>query len=167
LWRLRLRGVDVGDRWTSLARSWEKLGDSGYYAFNDAHALMSFIAAGDQRQAKRILEGMDSAARRKETNAMMSRDVGLSVVRALQAFDGRDYEITIDELQRVRAYAHRYGGSHAQRDLLQLTATEAALRAGRMSLARALITERLALKPRSVFNQQLMARTQTLAEAVN
>jgi len=164
LWRLRLRGVDVGDRWVSLARSWEKLGDAGYYAFNDAHALMAFLAAGEERQVKRIFEGMEAAVKRKETNAMMSRDVGLPVLRALAAFDGRDFEIAIDELQRVRAFANRYGGSHAQRDLLQLTATEAALRAGRMSLARALITERLSLKPRSVFNQQLLARTQTLVE---
>ena len=163
LWRLRLRGVDVGDRWTELARSWQALGDSGYYAFNDAHALMAFLATGDQRQAQRILEGLDAAARRKDTNAMMSREVGLPVARALQAFDGKDFEIAVDELQRVRAYAHRYGGSHAQRDLLQLTATEAALRAGRTSVASALIAERLANKPHSAFNLQLLERAQMLA----
>jgi hypothetical protein len=162
LWRLRLRGVDAGDRWSELARSWEKSGDSGYYAFNDAHALMAFLATGNQRQAKRLVDGMDAAARRKDTNAMMSREVGASVARALAAFDGQDFEIAIDELQRVRAFAHRYGGSHAQRDLLQLTVTEAALRAGRPSLARALIAERLALKPQSRFNQQLLERAQAL-----
>ena len=58
LWRLRLRNVDVGDRWTELARSWEQLGDDGYYAFNDVHALMAFLATGDQRQAQRILDGL-------------------------------------------------------------------------------------------------------------
>jgi tetratricopeptide (TPR) repeat protein len=158
LWRLRLRGVDVGNRWDELAQCWEKLGDAGYYAFNDAHALMSFLAVGNQRQARRILEGVDSAARGKGTNAMMSREVGLPVVRALDAFEARDFEITIDELQRVRAFAHRYGGSHAQRDLLQLMVTEASLRAGRQSLAGALIAERMALKPQSVFNQKLLER---------
>lgn len=163
LWRLRLRGIDVGERWNELARSWEALGDAGYYAFNDAHALMAFLATGNQRQSRRILEGLDAAARRKDTNAMMSREVGLPVARALQAFDGQDFEITVDELQRVRAFAHRYGGSHAQRDLLQLTATEAALRAGRSSLARALIAERLAHKPQSLFNRQLLERAQLLA----
>jgi tetratricopeptide (TPR) repeat protein len=162
LWRLRLRGVDAGDRWSELARSWEKLGDAVYYAFNDAHALMAFLATGNQRQAKRLVDGMDAAARRKDTNAMMSREVGAFVARALAAFDGQDFEIAIDELQRVRAFAHRYGGSHAQRDLLQLTVTEAALRAGRPSLARALIAERLALKPQSRFNLQLLERAQTL-----
>jgi hypothetical protein len=162
LWRLRLRGVDVGDRWTELAQSWEALGDDGYYAFNDVHALMAFLATGNQRNARRILDGVDAASRRKETNAMMSREVGLPVARALSAFEGQDFEITVDELQRVRPFAHRYGGSHAQRDLLQLTATEAALRAGRQSLARALIAERLALKPQSTLNLQLLERAQML-----
>ena len=162
LWRLRLRRVDVGDRWMELARSWEALGDDGYYAFNDVHALMAFLATGNQRQAQRILDGLDAAARRKDTNAMMSRDVGLPVARALSAFEGQAFEITVDELQRVRAFAQRYGGSHAQRDLLQLTATEAALRADRPSLARALIAERLAHKPESVSNRQLLERAQML-----
>ncbi|HEU4590184.1 MAG TPA: tetratricopeptide repeat protein [Steroidobacteraceae bacterium] len=166
LWRLRLRGVDVGDRWSELARAWEKLGDAGYYAFNDAHALMAFLATGNQRQKRRIFDGMDAAARRKDTNAMMSRDVGLPVLRALDAFDAQDYEITIDELQRVRAFAQRYGGSHAQRDLLQLTTTEAALRAERLPLAQALIAERLALKPRSTFNRQLLERAEERRELV-
>jgi tetratricopeptide (TPR) repeat protein len=166
LWRFRLRGVDVGDRWAELARSWEKLGDDGYYAFNDAHALMAFLATGNERQVKRILDGVEAAAKRKDTNAMMSREVGAPVARALSAFEGHDFEITIDELQRVRAFAHRYGGSHAQRDLLQLTVTEAALRAGRQSLANALVAERLAHKPQSHFNRQLLERVQMLEPEV-
>jgi hypothetical protein len=167
LWRLRLRGVDVGDRWMELARSWEALGDDGYYAFNDVHALMAFLASGNQRQANRILVGLDAAARRKDTNAMMSREVGMPVALALAAFERQDFEITIEELQRVRAFAHRYGGSHAQRDLLQLTTTESALRAGRQPLARALIAERLALKPHSVANLQLLERAQLAAPEGN
>jgi tetratricopeptide (TPR) repeat protein len=163
LWRLRLRGVDVADRWTELARSWESLGDDGYYAFNDVHALMAFLATGNQRQAKRILDGLTTASRRTDTNGMMSRDVGLPMARALGAFEGQDFEIAVDELQRVRGHAQRFGGSHAQRDLLQLTTTEAALRAGRQSLARALIAERLAIKPSSVHNLQLRDRAQANA----
>jgi hypothetical protein len=163
LWRLRLRNVDVGERWTELAASWQSLGDDGYYAFNDVHALMAFLATGDQRQVARIMDGLESAARRTESNGMMSREVGLPVARALCAFERQDFEITIDELQRVRAFAQRFGGSHAQRDLLQLTVTEAALRGGRRSLARALTAERLAQKPRSDFNRLLLERSVGLA----
>jgi hypothetical protein len=158
LWRLRLRGVDVADRWVDLARSWEAHGDDGYYAFNDVHALMAFLATGNQRQAKRILDGLTTASHRADTNGMMSRDVGLPMARALGAFEGQDFEVAVDELQRVRAFAHRFGGSNAQRDLLQLTITEAALRAGRQPLACALVAERMALKPCSVYNLQLRER---------
>jgi tetratricopeptide (TPR) repeat protein len=158
LWRLRLRNADVGDRWTELASSWEQLGDNGYYAFNDVHALMAFLATGKQRQVQRIMDGMNAAARLPETNGIMTRDVGLPIGRALCAFECQDFEVAVDELQRVRPFAHRFGGSHAQRDLLQLTTTEAAFRAGRRSLARALVAERLALKAGSEFNRGLIER---------
>ena len=160
LWRLRLRGVDVGDRWTELARSWEALGDDGYYAFNDVHALMAFLATGNQRQAKRVLDGLTTASRRADTNGMMSREVGLPMARALGAFEGRISRSRSTSCNVCAPYAQRFGGSHAQRDLLQLTATEAALRAGRRSLARALVAERLAVKPCSVHNLQLRDRAQ-------
>jgi hypothetical protein len=64
----------------------------------------------------------------------------------------------VDELSRVRPVAQRFGGSHAQRDLLQLTLLEAALRDGRRSLARALMAERLASKPASPFNLAMTRR---------
>jgi hypothetical protein len=45
-------------------------------------------------------------------------------------------------LRPIRSYAHRFGGSHAQRDLLDLTLIEAAARAGQDRLAAALRDER-------------------------
>jgi hypothetical protein len=158
LWRLRLRNVDVGNRWVELSESWEAFAERGFYAFNDVHALMSFLATGKERQVRDVIDGLEAAAKRMDTNGMMSREVGLPVARALVAFEQQNYDVALDELQRVRGFAHRFGGSHAQRDLLQLTATEAALRAGRRSTARALITERLAFKPRSDFNRRLFER---------
>jgi tetratricopeptide (TPR) repeat protein len=159
LWRLHLRGADVGDRWGELAQSWQTFGEDGYYAFNDVHGLMAFLATGNDGQVRRVLQSLEAAAKRPDTNGMMSREVGLPMAHALRAFAQGDYDVTIDELQRVRGFASRFGGSHAQRDLLQLTATEAALRAGKRSLARALIAERLAAKPRSEFNRRLVQRT--------
>src|SRR4030095_6719856 len=42
LWRLRLEGVDVGDRYQRIADDWEARleGEAGFYAFNDFHAAM-------------------------------------------------------------------------------------------------------------------------------
>jgi hypothetical protein len=61
-------------------------------------------------------------------------------------------------LTEIRPYANRFGGSHAQRDIVHLTLVEAALRAGRLNLARALIAERTELKRTSPFNWRLAAR---------
>ncbi|MCZ7009991.1 hypothetical protein OH413_25480, partial [Salmonella enterica] len=81
------------------------------------------------------------------TNAAMTREVGLPVIEALYAFEACDYDHAIELLMPVRLIAHRFGGSHAQRDILNLTLIEAALRGGRANLACALAAERMELKP--------------------
>ena len=90
LWRLMLRGVDVGQRWRQLAEVWQARGGTGYYAFNDVHALMAYLGAGDTAAAQSLIEAMEAAAEGAGTNAMMTRDVGLPVAHALAAFGRED-----------------------------------------------------------------------------
>jgi hypothetical protein len=98
---------------------------------------------------------------------MMSREVGLPVARAFASFGRGQYEAAIDDLLLVRAHVNRFGGSHAQRDVVHLTLVESALRAGRASLARALAEERIAVKPTSPFNWRLTARALAAAGRVD
>jgi tetratricopeptide (TPR) repeat protein len=158
LWRLMLHGADVGSRWEALADAWRPLALDGFYAFNDVHATMALVGAGRWPQVDDVLRNLDRAAAGTGSNAMMSREVGLPVARALAAFGRGRYDVVIDELLAVRAQAQRFGGSHAQRDVVHLTLVEAALRGGRASLARALATERVGVKPSSPFNWRLSAR---------
>lgn len=162
LWRLLLRGVDVGPRWRQLADVWQARAGTGYYAFNDVHALMAYLGSGDGAAAQQLIEAMEAAAQEAGTNAMMTRDVGLPVAHALVAFVREDYALTVDLLRDVRLIAHRFGGSHAQRDVLALTLVEAALREGARSLAKALTAERMALKPNSAGNRKLASRAAAL-----
>jgi tetratricopeptide (TPR) repeat protein len=159
LWRLELRSASVGDRWQKLAASWEPLAEHSYYAFNDAHAVMAFAAAGRSELVQRTIAAMERKAAGSDTNAMMTRDVGLPLARAVAAFAAGRYGDTIALLQPIRTIANRFGGSHAQRDLIHLTLVEASLRARHNRLARALIAERTQLKPSSPFNWQLTARS--------
>lgn len=159
LWRLELRQADVGARWDRLADSWAPLAEHAYYAFNDVHAVMAFVGAKRFDQAQSVIAALERKASDTDTNAMMSRDVGLPLAKALVAFGRGHYEATIDSLLPIRSIAHRFGGSHAQRDLIHLTLTEAALRCGKQRLARALAAERTQLKPTSPFNWQLTARS--------
>jgi tetratricopeptide (TPR) repeat protein len=160
LWRLYLRGVDVGDRWQALAQDWAPQAEDAYYAFNDAHAVMAFIGAGRQDLVERALAAMsrEAAGGAPGGNGMMTRDVGLPLARALVAFSRGDHDTCIRELLPMRLHAHRFGGSHAQRDVVHLTLVEAALRSGRTRLAQALAAERIAQKPESPFNRLLAAR---------
>jgi tetratricopeptide (TPR) repeat protein len=162
LWRLELRSANVGDRWQKLAACWEPFAEHSYYAFNDAHAVMAFSAAGRTDLAQRTIAALERRAAGSDTNAMMTRDVGLPLARAIAAFMAGRYGDTIALLQPIRTIANRFGGSHAQRDLIHLTLVEAALRARHNRLARALIAERTQLKPSSPFNWQLTARSMDL-----
>ncbi len=163
LWRLELRGVDVGGRWNELAEAWQPSIDGGWYAFNDMHAMMAFVGADRDRDAERLLAAMGRRAEYGTTNGAMTREVGLPVCRALRALGRGDLATAIGLLESVRLVAHRFGGSHAQRDVLHLTLTEAALRSGGANYARALAAERLALKPTSPFNRRLVERARALA----
>jgi tetratricopeptide (TPR) repeat protein len=158
LWRLLLRGVDAGSRWQELADAYEPMAEQAYYAFNDAHAMAAFVGAGRGPAAERLLAALERAVTGSGCNATVTREVGLPVCRALHAFGRADYATTVDLLMPLRPIAARFGGSHAQRDLLTLTLTEAALRGGQPKLARALASERSELKPRSPFSWALTAR---------
>jgi hypothetical protein len=59
--------------------------------------------------------------------------------------DGR-YEQVVQLLRPVRHVAHRFGGSHAQRDVIERTLIEAARRAGMTRLFEALGHERASAK---------------------
>lgn len=158
LWRLHLRGVPLGGRWQALADAWEPRIEEAYYAFNDAHAMMAFVGAGRTQSAARLVEVLEKRTAAGGTNGRMTWEVGLPLCRALQAFGEGDHETAVELLTPLRTIASRFGGSHAQRDVIHLTLVESALRGGRYSLARALLAERTALKPESPFNWAMTVR---------
>jgi len=166
LWRLHLRGIDVGDRWNAVADGWAPIAAAGTYAFNDAHAMMAFVGAGRDDDAQTVLASQQRAVRGAGDNAMFVRDVGSAVTRAIHAFGAGRYGDAVELLRPVRNIAHRFGGSHAQRDLIDLTLVEAALRNGQLSLARALAAERLDLKPESAFARELARRADPTPVAI-
>lgn len=142
LWRLHLRGVPLGDRWQPLADQWAPHAPAGHYAFNDVHATMAFLGAGRSREVEAVLAAQRRALTRDDDNAGFTREVGLPATQALIAFWNGDYPAAVEGLRPIRSYAHRFGGSHAQRDLIDMTLIEAARRAGNTALHRALEAER-------------------------
>lgn len=165
LWRLHLRGLDVGDRWRELADAWEPLAEDAYYAFNDVHAMMAFVADDRAEARRRLIAAMERRAQGSGSNAMMTREAGLPLARALQAFGDGDYRNAIPLIEAMRPVAHRFGGSHAQRDLIDLTLIEAALRSGQAALAAALAAERRDVRPDSPLTRLFAKRAAALRTA--
>ncbi len=142
LFRLYLRRVDLGSRTASVADAWSEAGYHGYYAFNDAHAAMAFVADGRLEQARSIVAELERRAGEDGSNAAMSREVGLPLARAIVAFAEGRYDEVVSALWPLRLIAHRFGGSNAQRDVIDQTLAEAAARAGQRELVNALAAER-------------------------
>ena len=143
LWRLQLRGIDVGQRWSALADRWAAASESSTYAFNDMHAMMAFVGAGREAQADALQAAQQAALGSEDDNAGFLREVGLEATRAIRAFGQGRYGQTVESLRTIRPLAHRFGGSHAQRDVIDLTLIEAARRDGQALLADALQGERV------------------------
>jgi hypothetical protein len=163
LWRLHLRGVPVGDRWLAVADNWQPFAAAGLYAFNDAHAVMAFVGAGRSDRVDEVMDAQERAMSGAGDNAAFTRDVGRPVVQGLRAFGEGDYAGSIRAIQPVIPIANRFGGSHAQRDLLDLTVMEAALRLPDAALARAIAAERQAMKPGSPHARSLADRARALS----
>jgi hypothetical protein len=158
LWRLKLHEVDVGNRWQRMAEVWEPRIDDAWYSFNDTHAMMAFAGAGRRDLAERLLAVMQRSATASTDNGTMTRTVGVPVASAILAYAEGRFADAVALLTPVKAIAARAGGSHAQRDLIAQTLVAAAEKSGQVKLARALLNERLAIKPRSGLNQSWMRR---------
>src|SRR5690554_1369604 len=110
LWRLQLRGIDVGHRWDGVADRWAPLVGTGNYAFNDWHAMMAFVGAGRGNAQRAVLDSLQVAARTGNGDgALFARDAGFGAARAVQAFGEGRYASAIELLRPLRGRAHRFG----------------------------------------------------------
>jgi len=157
LWRLHLAGVDTGGRWQELAGAWDAHADGGSYAFNDWHAAMAWLGAGRERDVATLAKTLRSAGERSEA-ARWASGVGADLVEGFAAYWQGDHDTAIDRLWRGRSIANAFGGSHTQRDVIDLTLIEAAFRGGHARLAEALAHERLTTRPHSGMNRAFLGR---------
>jgi tetratricopeptide (TPR) repeat protein len=160
LWRFLLDGVDTGGRFGPLADAWAAKTDMApWYSFNDMHAVMANVGAGRLAEARDLITRMRTEAEGAlGTNGRMANDIGIPACEAVVAFGERRYDDVIAHLAPIRRRFHHFGGSHAQRDALQRTLLEAALRAEQHELARSLTAERLSVRDNATYNWLQRAR---------
>ena len=148
--RLEFLGIDVGPRWEELADQVETRIDDHMLAFTDTNAMMALAAAGRTQAAGQLVASLQAfAATPENTAAATSKPVTIPVCEAVLAHGRGDHGRAIELLQpRRHAFIH-LGASHAQRDIFDQFLIEAAVKAGRLKLARALLSERTLAKPGS------------------
>ncbi len=162
LWRLHMLGCDVADRWRDLLPRWEGHADGKTLMFNDLHAAMAELGAGQEAFVERRLQWMRETAASNAEAASCYRDLGIPLVEGLIAFHRGAYGQAVDRLLPVRFDLWRMGGSKAQRDVVDWTLTEAAVRAGSRHVALSLANERLGLRGRSAVNRNLLRRAEQI-----
>jgi len=149
LWRLRLLGADVGDRWQQLIAAWPlDAAAAGRSVFNDAHATMALIGAGEKTQAQDwVALCIDEAERRAGWNRDVSRELGAALMHGLLAFGGGNHIAAAATIAPLRERLARIGGSHAQRDVVEQTLLAAAASGADRAAGRALLATRTRAKP--------------------
>lgn len=139
LHRAELAGMTVAPtRWAEIsdyaARFFPETGQS----FADMHAALAHAMAGHGDRLARIADSATGFA----------GDLVRPVARAWGAIAREDWETALSELTPVLAATERFGGSRAQRDLLELTQANVLMKLGRADEARrALATRRPVLAP--------------------
>jgi hypothetical protein len=170
LWRLHLLGADVSALGRALLDGWDlSAASAGYYAFNDLHAVLAMLGAGDIARAEthvaRCAERALSPEDARRANHLMAREVGLPLMRGLLAFARGDAASACELMHPARVLAQRFGGSHAQRDLIDQTLIAAAARGGSRALGRALLNERRMAKPVTPLTRHWIEQLGERAEA--
>lgn len=120
---------------------------------------MACLGAGRDSEVERIERTLRTSAGEQTESGSWASDA-LSLVEGFTAFWRQDYQRATGLLYSARHIVNRFGGSHAQRDIIDQTLTEAALRGNMHDLAEGLVNERLALKPHSAGNRRMRLRSQ-------
>ena len=154
LWRLELEGVDVGARWAPVRKAWAAHIHDHALAFNDLHLALAL--AGEPKLAQMLRDSLDAFVQEAEgDNALVMAQVGRPLIDAMLEFAQGHYTEAVERILPLRYETWRIGGSHAQREIVDLTLLAAAERAGEAKLARALIAERAALRPTARWQSRL------------
>ena len=110
LWRLELRGADVGDRWSPIVEKVRERADDHLFAFHDMHYVFALARAGSPEETTQFIETI--AARH---NNPVWRDVATPVAKAISDYAQGNKRSAADTLSPVMDKLIQIGGSHAQR----------------------------------------------------
>jgi hypothetical protein len=145
LWRLKLSGADVGQRWNELREIARRRADDTTLVFASLHHLLTLVAAGEEACARRLLAALEARAAKPGDQADVAHDVGIAMGRIIlslidaNAMDASRPTAIAERLRRI-------GGSHAQRDVFIQTLIDITARRGDLATLEGLLQYRARLK---------------------
>src|SRR5437763_4920526 len=163
LWRLDTLGYDIGERWRELADLWADRADGKCLVFGDIHAAMAELRSGREALVERRLQAMCETAASEVEAAGLYRTVGIPIVEGLMAFHRGAYGEAVEWLIPVGFDLWQIGGSYAQRDVVNWTLIEAAVRAGRRDVALSLPYDRLGTRPARAPHRRFLRQAEAIA----
>ncbi|OFW99716.1 MAG: hypothetical protein A3E78_06945 [Alphaproteobacteria bacterium RIFCSPHIGHO2_12_FULL_63_12] len=132
LWRLEMRGLDVGARWAPVLEQVRRRAGEHILPFHDLHYLYALARAGAAGEAAAFLASLNRHAEGAEDPyKSFWRDTGLPAARAVNAFAAGDYEKAAEGFGAALPTLAQVGGSHAQRHLFVEAYERAAAQTGR------------------------------------
>ncbi len=127
LYRAELAGMNVDPaRWSTMSDYAAQYFPETGQSFADMHAALSHAMAGEGERLAHIIE----------TAKGFAGDLVKPVARAWGAIARQDWQTALQELVPVMATNERFGGSRAQRDLLELALVNVLLKLGQADEAR-------------------------------
>ena len=139
--RLELRGVDVGDRWDTIADICAGRVADHANPFSSAHDAMALAAVGRFDLVDALVDHMQRYGEGHGVVGAVTRTVAAPVAEAMAAHRRGEYDRVVDLMWPVRRDLHQIGGSHAQRDVFFQVLVDAAMRAGRKTETRILLQD--------------------------
>ncbi|MEM6744100.1 MAG: tetratricopeptide repeat protein [Pseudomonadota bacterium] len=143
--RLELEGAAVDDRWEALGALCASRVEDGCVVFADLHYLLSLHGAGREAEAQaltaRIAEDAQSVGHDQHEVCALA---GLPLARGLNAYRRADWTQAARALRLALPQLPRIGGSHAQRDVFERLAIDAALKSGDCAAGEELLADRAA-----------------------
>ena len=150
-YRAELAGYKVSsERWQKLSEyAADKFPNMGQ-SFADIHAALAHAMAGNEEYLSKLIEG----------NSGFAGDIVSPVAKAWKAISENKWDTAREELKIASSDFERFGGSRAQRDLLEFTYVNVLMRSGNKEVARKTLLER---RP----NFYEMAPIETIAQSKN
>jgi len=132
-YRAELAGYNVSaERWLELSEfAAEKFPTMGQ-SFADIHAALAHAKAGNEEYLSKLIDG----------NSGFAGDIVPAVAKAWKAISKNKWDIAKEELEIASFEFERFGGSRAQRDLLEFTYVNVLLHTGTKESARKTLLER-------------------------